>query len=119
MEFNIITTQTYKFELAFERQLKVTVTKKEVVEAGYCENVVDGDPTAWKDYVQDYINDYGVTSFIEKNKASISKEDNADDIFKKLKEHIDVAVSDKTSLSADEFIPYKEIDCNVDYIDWL
>jgi len=51
MEFEITATITTTREITGT----INVRKKDVVEAGFCKSVEDGDPTAWYGYVADFL----------------------------------------------------------------
>ena len=65
MKFHVMANKTYRVELTVEREYEVDVTKKAVVDAGLCANVVDGDPTAWYDYAEDYLREKGLEEFMD------------------------------------------------------
>ena len=58
MKFTVTAKQTVQIE----REVEIRVTKRDVVEAGYCKSVEDGDPSGWYEYVVEYVRDHGGTS---------------------------------------------------------
>ena len=59
--FYLEVTQTLEFQIEVSRELEIKCTKKQIVDDGLCENVEDGDSSAWKGYVGDYITYHGGT----------------------------------------------------------
>ena len=75
MEFQVTAKRTYQFELTIERDYQVVVGKKSVVDAGLCANSVDGDTSAWYDYVEDYLREQGLEKFINAGKVKLVSDD--------------------------------------------
>tara|TARA_R100001082_G_scaffold102574_1_gene72785 strand:- start:205 stop:591 length:387 start_codon:yes stop_codon:yes gene_type:complete len=71
MEFNVTAKKTYRFELTLEREYEVVVGKKAVVDAGLCANSVDGDTSAWYDFVEDYLREQGLEKFFDDGKVRL------------------------------------------------
>jgi hypothetical protein len=105
MKFNVTAKKTYQFELTIERDYQVVVGKKSVVDAGLCANSVDGDTSAWYDYVEDYLREEGLGKFIDKMFFYQMTSDEQLEVVKILKNYIDLA------LERDE-IPYLDRDGN-------
>jgi hypothetical protein len=53
-------TVTARVEVEVEIPIELAVTKRSVIEEGYCRPVEDGDPSGWYDYVEAYINENGL-----------------------------------------------------------
>jgi len=77
MEFQVTAKRTYQFELTIERTYEVVVGKKAVVDAGLCANSVDGDTSAWYDYVEDYLREEGLGKIFDAGKAKLVSDDSA------------------------------------------
>ena len=75
MEFNVTAKKTYRFELTLEREYEVVVGKKAVVDAGLCANSVDGDTSAWYDFVEDYLREQGLEKFFDAGKVKLVSDD--------------------------------------------
>ena len=75
MEFNVTAKKTYQFELTIERDYQVVVGKKSVVDAGLCANSVDGDTSAWYDFVEDYLREQGLEKFFDAGKVKLVSDD--------------------------------------------
>ena len=75
MEFNVTAKKTYRFELTIEREYEVVVGKKAVVDAGLCANSVDGDTSAWYDFVEDYLREQGLEKFFDAGKVKLVSDD--------------------------------------------
>ena len=71
--FNALVRQTIQFEIDIEREVKLNVLKKDIVENGYCSAVEDGDASGWYDYIENYVIDNGGT-------INFTNEKNEDDI---------------------------------------
>ena len=63
--------QKIQMEFEVEREVEIDVTKKAIVEDGYCEAVEDGDPTGWYEHVWDYVKDNGGTPKFQKGVDSL------------------------------------------------
>ena len=75
MEFQVTAKRTYQFELTIERTYEVVVGKKAVVDAGLCANSVDGDTSAWYDYVEDYLREEGLGKIFDAGKVKLVSDD--------------------------------------------
>ena len=53
-------TVTARIEVEVEIPIELAVTKKSVIDEGYCASVEDGDPTGWYGHVEEFINDNGL-----------------------------------------------------------
>ena len=64
-KFKAYVKQTLQFEIEIEREVDLDVLKKDIVYnedgEGYCNAAEYGAPSAWYDYVEDYIRDNGGT----------------------------------------------------------
>jgi len=110
MKFHVIANKTYRVELTVEREYEVDVTKKAVVEAGLCANVVDGDPTAWYNYVEDYLREEGLENFMADGKVNCDSHEEGVAVTKILKQHIDQAIENS--------VDFVETNCVIENVEW-
>tara|TARA_R110002012_G_scaffold211040_1_gene381795 strand:- start:281 stop:649 length:369 start_codon:yes stop_codon:yes gene_type:complete len=55
-------TVTARVEVEVQIPIELAVTKKSVIDEGYCRAVEDGDPTGWYDHVEAFINENGLAA---------------------------------------------------------
>ena len=127
MKFHVMANKTYRFELTVEREYEVDVTKKAVVDAGLCANVVDGDPTAWYDYAEDYLREKGLEEFMDnrkvrsyENNTLCHEETERLEVTEILKQHIDKAIEEEEPPCSDEDgigLDVQEVDCSIESVE--
>ena len=127
MKFHVMANKTYRVELTVEREYEVDVTKKAVVDAGLCTNVVDGDPTAWYDYVEDYLREKGLEEFMDnrkvwsyENNTLCHEEIERLEVTEILKQHIDKAIDEEEPPCSDEDgigLDVQEVDCSIESVE--
>jgi hypothetical protein len=112
MKFIVQATQIVKLEITVEREFEIEIKKKQVVDRDLCANVVDGDPDAWRESVDEYIDEVGIEKLMRSKKVNISLPDWKSDMQQEFKKSI--ARAESQGLELDYKVVREFID-DVDY----